>query len=306
MKIIIRKVGKKMSLYELGHRIRKLRENRSLTREQFCNDETELSVRHLARIEKGDVLPSLTILSFIAKKFQVDINELIDSKYLKKYNTLKVELELLSVEMNEKSEQKAEKALLTILTEYYEIMPYDEKMYIECTLASYVTRIYQDITYAKLILEKYEKTNKNSVSYNEYAYYALYVWIATIENRAINIQEVHKKIAAANIQQDGFQTELIIRLYINIATYYLQNNNYQKTEECIDRAMELAKQLKTYKRLPLVYMMKAKCLIQSSEINQAKENYRKAIDLCDLLELKDLNFKIIEEYKNDIENFKLI
>lgn len=42
---------------EFGQRVRQLRESASMTREQFCDDELELSVRQLTRIE-AEVLPS--------------------------------------------------------------------------------------------------------------------------------------------------------------------------------------------------------------------------------------------------------
>ena len=38
--------------HELGEKIRKLREEKNLTREVFCNDESELTIRQLARIKR--------------------------------------------------------------------------------------------------------------------------------------------------------------------------------------------------------------------------------------------------------------
>ncbi len=43
---------------EFGQRVRQLRETASLTREQFCGDELELSVRQLTRIEAGTSKPT--------------------------------------------------------------------------------------------------------------------------------------------------------------------------------------------------------------------------------------------------------
>ena len=44
---------------EIGKKLRRLREEKGLTREVLCNDESELTVRQLVRIEKGESLPSL-------------------------------------------------------------------------------------------------------------------------------------------------------------------------------------------------------------------------------------------------------
>ncbi|WP_153055069.1 helix-turn-helix domain-containing protein, partial [Streptococcus suis] len=45
---------------EFGQRVRQLRETASLTREQFCGDELELSVRQLTRIEAGTSKPTFS------------------------------------------------------------------------------------------------------------------------------------------------------------------------------------------------------------------------------------------------------
>jgi len=66
---------------ELGKRIRTIREDKKLTREDVCNDESELTVRQLLRIEKGESLPSLPKISYIAKKIDVPITLLIDESY---------------------------------------------------------------------------------------------------------------------------------------------------------------------------------------------------------------------------------
>ena len=45
---------------EVGKRIRMLREMKHITRETLCDDETEITVRQLARIESGQSSPSLS------------------------------------------------------------------------------------------------------------------------------------------------------------------------------------------------------------------------------------------------------
>ena len=52
---------------DFGVKVRQLRESKGIAREEFCGDETELSVRQLARIETGS-LPTLSKAQFIAKR----------------------------------------------------------------------------------------------------------------------------------------------------------------------------------------------------------------------------------------------
>lgn len=54
----------------LGLKMKELRKKKQMTREALCGDESELSVRQLARIESGQSNPSLAKSLFIAKKIR--------------------------------------------------------------------------------------------------------------------------------------------------------------------------------------------------------------------------------------------
>ena len=58
---------------ELGRKIRLARENRELTREMICEDESNITIRQLARIETGKSLPTLTKLTFLADKLNISL-----------------------------------------------------------------------------------------------------------------------------------------------------------------------------------------------------------------------------------------
>ena len=61
----------------IGKKIRELREQRKMTRELLCEDETRLIVRQLARIEAGDSIPSLLTLEFIAQQLRIEMYQII-------------------------------------------------------------------------------------------------------------------------------------------------------------------------------------------------------------------------------------
>ena len=61
----------------IGKKIRELREQRKMTRELQCEDETRLTVRQLARIEAGDSIPSLLTLEFIAQQLHIEMYQII-------------------------------------------------------------------------------------------------------------------------------------------------------------------------------------------------------------------------------------
>jgi len=76
---------------ELGDKVRLLREERGLSRPVFCGDESELSVRQLVRIEKGEFRPTIKTLEYIADRLEIPSYVLMpDYKELpKRYQELK-------------------------------------------------------------------------------------------------------------------------------------------------------------------------------------------------------------------------
>ena len=56
---------------DLGEKVRLLREGKGLSRPVFCGDESELSVRQLVRIEKGEFRPTIKTLEYIADRLGI-------------------------------------------------------------------------------------------------------------------------------------------------------------------------------------------------------------------------------------------
>ncbi|HEP1439119.1 TPA: helix-turn-helix transcriptional regulator, partial [Streptococcus pyogenes] len=60
-------------LEHFGGKVKVLRLEKRISREDLCGDESELSVRQLARIELGQSIPSLSKVIFIAKALNVSV-----------------------------------------------------------------------------------------------------------------------------------------------------------------------------------------------------------------------------------------
>ena len=80
---------------ELGDKVRLLREEKGLSRPVFCGDESELSVRQLVRIEKGEFRPTIKTLEYIADRIRNSILRL-DVQIIRKLPKRYQELKLLS------------------------------------------------------------------------------------------------------------------------------------------------------------------------------------------------------------------
>ena len=68
-----------------GEKVRLLREEKGISREEFCGDESELSVRQLARIELQQSIPNLSKALFIAVILEIGLGILTDGKSLSGY-----------------------------------------------------------------------------------------------------------------------------------------------------------------------------------------------------------------------------
>lgn len=119
---------------ELGRRIRTIREDKFLTREDVCSDESELTVRQLFRIEKGESLPSLPKITYIAKKIDTPVTLLIDESYTMIPNDyLKQKNRLLKKSPYGRKEniEIIEQILDDLYTKFYDNLPEDEQLFVD-------------------------------------------------------------------------------------------------------------------------------------------------------------------------------
>ena len=59
-------------MLDFGKRIERMRLAQKISRQEFCGDESELSVRQLIRIERGESRPTLTKLKYIANRLGIE------------------------------------------------------------------------------------------------------------------------------------------------------------------------------------------------------------------------------------------
>ena len=115
---------------ELGEKVRLLREEKGLSRPVFCGDESELSVRQLVRIEKGEFRPTIKTLEYIANRLDIPTYVLMpDYKELpKRYQELKYFL-LHHPDYGDKEfQEQKEEYFDEIFESFYDDLPRDEKV----------------------------------------------------------------------------------------------------------------------------------------------------------------------------------
>ncbi|HFI0025902.1 TPA: helix-turn-helix domain-containing protein [Streptococcus suis] len=118
---------------EFGQRVRQLRENASLTREQFCDDELELSVRQLTRIEAGTSKPTFSKIQYIATRLGMGLYELMPDyvSLPERYSKLKFDVLRTPTYENEELMEKRADMMMEIYDDYYDDLPEEEKIAID-------------------------------------------------------------------------------------------------------------------------------------------------------------------------------
>ena len=140
---------------DLGEKVRLLREEKGLSRPVFCGDESELSVRQLVRIEKGEFRPTIKTLEYIANRLDIPSYVLMpDYKELpKRYQELKYFI-LHHPDYGDKELQEQKEEYFDEIFEYfYDDLPRDEKMLVDCLQAIDAVRATGNSLYGTSVIE---------------------------------------------------------------------------------------------------------------------------------------------------------
>lgn len=125
---------------KFGLRVRTLREQQGITREDFCGDESELSVRQLARIESGKSMPGLEKVSYIANRLGMKIGELTDGENFtipRRYKEIKYAILRKPLYMDEDRITEREDHFDEIFSQYYDELPEEEQLSIDALQSSF-------------------------------------------------------------------------------------------------------------------------------------------------------------------------
>ena len=112
---------------KIGKRIRKLREQQGLTREQFCEDGVDITEKQLMRIELGHCMPTIPKLQSISERLGNSLSELFDQAQIpKEYYNLKYQLIKDRTFCEKKLMDQKRKLINDIYDMYYDILSESE------------------------------------------------------------------------------------------------------------------------------------------------------------------------------------
>lgn len=296
---------------EIGKNLRRLREERGITREVFCNDENELTVRQLVRIENGESLPSLKKLEYIAKVLGISVSNIVDhdkvvlpSRYL--------ELKYLVIHFmtygDEERIRLKEAYFDEIYESYFEDLPEEEQVAIEAIEAALNVFSTEKAEYGENLIEEYfeQLMAKNKFSQNDLLIIKLFLFkcLAGAKDKKDAMILVDKMIATKD-SFDKTSLYIITRNLIAMTSILYQDEDYERLRPYIDELDKLVKETQYFQQQPGIDMMKGTyAFYVEKDIEKAKVYYNQAMICAHSFGELDLENKIKKEMEKHLKKIK--
>ncbi|MGT2935020.1 helix-turn-helix domain-containing protein [Streptococcus castoreus] len=298
-----------------GEKVRGLRHEKRISREDLCGDESELSVRQLARIELGQSIPSLAKVIFIAKALDVSVGYLTDGASLelpKRYKELKYLILRTPTYMDDGKLQLREEQFDEIFEDYYEQLPEEEQLIIDCLQATLDTLLSGNINFGIDLLQEYFKQIKSKSRFRENDLILIELYLAYLDIEGLNGQYSDKSFNNSLLdillhQFESFELdELFImnKIIIGISSLSLKNDKLDNLEKTIEMSQKIMAKIQDWNRMPILKLIEWKYfLIKQKNKQKAKEAFVKACLFAQVTGDKYLEKQLNEEWERDINSY---
>jgi len=300
---------------ELGDKVRLLREEKGLSRPVFCGDESELSVRQLVRIEKGEFRPTIKTLEYIAERLEIPSYVLMpDYKELpKRYQELKYFL-LHHPDYGDKElQEQKEEYFDEIFENFYDDLPRDEKMIVDCLQAIDEVRATDNEQYGIALLdESFEELwNQREFSFSDLLKIRLYFLCSYLENikkGQLSISEQQKlqlmfQKVCNNVENSGTDDLFLVRdvLFAGLGSCELLND-LELFKLAVEKLNWISEKTRDFQKQPIVLMVEWKYYIQT-DYDTAKQKYEEAKMMARMFGNEKLIVSLDNEWSEDLERY---
>ena len=301
---------------ELGEKVRILREEKGLSRPVFCGDESELSVRQLVRIEKGEFRPTIKTLEYIADRLEIPSYVLMpDYKELpKRYKELKYFL-LHHPDYGDKElQEQKEEYFDEIFENFYDDLPRDEKMIVDCLQAIDEVRATDNEQYGIALLdESFEELwNQIEFSFSDLLKIRLYFLCSYLENikkGQLSISEQQKlqlmfQKVCNNVENSGTDDLFLVRdvLFAGLGSCELLND-LELFKLAVEKLNWISEKTRDFQKQPIVLMVEWKYYIQI-DYDTAKQKYEEAKMMARMFGNEKLIVSLDNEWAEDLERYR--
>lgn len=293
-----------------GQKVRELREEKGITREEFCDDESELSVRQLARIESGSSIPNLAKAYYIAKKLNVTLGSITDKESLeipKRYNELKYLILRIPTYSDKERLKEREQQFEEIFEDYYDNLPEEEQLIIDGLQSKF--EVYQsgNIHFGTDMIAEYfhQVKKKKSYTLNDLAIIDLYLLIAAISQFGEqHFQKEDFKIICDTLLiqgeelavEDRFLLNNLLLNCVNIALNLKLAANIQPMLELSHKTMVL---IQDFQKMPIYNMYRWKYALLQDNQTEAEDYYNQSVMFSKMLNDEHLIQQLDDEWQKD-------
>ncbi|HGN3475146.1 TPA: transcriptional regulator Rgg4/ComR [Streptococcus pyogenes] len=302
-------------LEHFGGKVKVLRLEKRISREDLCGDESELSVRQLARIELGQSIPSLSKVIFIAKALNVSVGYLTDGVDLelpKRYKELKYLILRTPTYMDDGKLQVREEQFDEIFEDYYDKLPEEEKIIIDCLQATLDTLLSENTNFGIDLLQEYFNQIKTKVRFRQNDLILLELYLAYLDIEGMDGQYSDKIFYDSlldNLSEQFEQFELdelfiVNKIIIDISSLSLKNNRLDNLEKAIEMSQKIMAKIQDWNRMPILKLIEWKYfLIKQKDIIKAEQSFMKACLFAQMTADQYLENKLIQEWEKDVKSY---
>ena len=298
-----------------GEKVRGLREEKGLSRPVFCGDESELSVRQLVRIEKGEFRPTIKTLEYIAERLEIPSYVLMpDYKELpKRYQELKYFLLHHPDYGDEELQEQKEEYFDEIFECFYDDLPRDEKMIVDCLQAIDEVRATDNEQYGIALLdESFEELwNQREFSFSDLLKIRLYFLCSYLENikkGQLSISEQQKlqlmfQKVCNNVENSGTGDLFLVRdvLFAGLGSCELLND-LELFKLAVEKLNWISEKTRDFQKQPIVLMVEWKYYIHT-DYDTAKQKYEEAKMMARMFGNEKLIVSLDNEWSEDLERY---
>ncbi|HHD5525112.1 transcriptional regulator Rgg4/ComR [Streptococcus pyogenes] len=302
-------------LEHFGGKVKVLRLEKRISREDLCGDESELSVRQLARIELGQSIPSLSKVIFIAKALNVSVGYLTDGADLelpKRYKELKYLILRTPTYMDDGKLQVREEQFDEIFEDYYDKLPEEEKIIIDCLQATLDTLLSENANFGIDLLQEYFNQIKTKVRFRQNDLILLELYLAYLDIEGMDGQYSDKIFYDSLLDNLSGQFEqfeldelfIVNKIIIDISSLSLKNNRLDNLEKAIEMSQKIMAKIQDWNRMPILKLIEWKYfLIKQKDIIKAEQSFMKACLFAQMTADQYLENKLIQEWEKDVKSY---
>ena len=301
---------------ELGEKVRFLREGKGLSRPVFCGDESELSVRQLVRIEKGEFRPTIKTLEYIADRLDIPSYVLMpDYKELpKRYQELKYFL-LHHPDYGDKELQEQKEEYFDEIFEcFYDDLPHDEKVVVDCLQAIDAVRATGNSLYGESVLENGLQDLLSRDVYKAEDLLRLRLYFACNlmdglkageikESEYENILYFHEKLSSQIDKIEFDCLDLLRDSLLASLTCIEIMGLFHYFKRAVETLNKIGQKTRDFQKQPIVLMVEWKYYIQT-DYDTAKQKYEEAKMMARMFGNEKLIVSLDNEWAEDLERYR--